>query len=221
MHFEFLVEDASGKIALSALVPKILKSNSGGHTFRIIAYRGIGKVPKGLRSGANVQARMLLDQLPRLLQGYGQAQRNFPAAVVVVVDLDRRDRHAFDLEWTGVLNSCEPAPVTLFGVAIEEMEAWLLGDRAALLRAYSRAKPRVLAGYEQDAICDTWELLADAIHAGGAAALKKEGWPAPGRAKCAWATAVAPHMDVETNQSPSFQAFRDGVRGLCSSANAG
>lgn len=39
MHFEILVEDLSGKKALDILMPKIIGNQ---HTFRIIAYRGIG-----------------------------------------------------------------------------------------------------------------------------------------------------------------------------------
>jgi hypothetical protein len=94
------------------------------------------------------------------------------------------------------------------------MEAWLLGDRTAITTAYPRAKTKILNKYRQDSICGTWELLADAIHKGGAAALKKEGWPAPGRAKCKWAKKIAPHIDVDANRSQSFGVFRDGVRKL-------
>ncbi len=61
----------------------------------------------------------------------------------------------------------------------------------------------------QDSICCTWEKLADAIYTGGALALKKKGWPGPGQEKCKWAETISPHMDIETNQSPSFRAFKE------------
>ena len=39
-----------------------------------------------------------------------------------------------------MLNTCNPRPRTLFRIAIEESEAWLLGDRAALKAAYPSAR---------------------------------------------------------------------------------
>jgi len=68
MHFEFLVEDASGCILLGQLLPKIL---GPGPTYRVHAYKGIGHVPAGLSSRSAPDRRILLDQLPRLLRGYG------------------------------------------------------------------------------------------------------------------------------------------------------
>lgn len=219
MHFEFLVEDASGKILLESVAETILGSNGAEHTYRILSYKGVGRIPKGMTGSTDVRARILLDRLPALLRGYGKSFQDMhkEAAVVVVVDLDTRDCKAFKGELLDVLAACTPAPQALFRIAIEEIEAWLLGDRDAILTAYPEAKERVLNGYEQDSICGTWELLADAVHKGGAKALKKEGWPAPGRAKCAWAKSIGPLLDVEGNQSKSFQVFRDGVRDLAGS----
>ena len=95
--------------------------------------------------------------------------------MVVVLDNDSRDCKKFLAELRAILNRCDPAPITLFRLAIEEMEAWFLGDRHALLAAYPRAKKDVLGRYEQDSICGTWELLADAIYPGGQAAVRKVG----------------------------------------------
>ncbi len=214
MHFEFLVEDASGKILLESLVNKILGFDDGEHTYRIHSYKGIGSIPKGMKARTDARKRILLDRLPALLRGYGKSFEHTEAAVIVVVDLDTRDCKAFKQELLDVLRACNPAPTALFRIAIEEMEAWLLGDRNAILTAYPKAKQRVLDGYQQDSICGTWELLADAIHKGGARALKKKGWPAPGRAKCEWAEKIGPHVNVENNRSKSFLVFRDGVRRL-------
>ena len=112
------------------------------------------------------------------------------------------------------MNACNPRPKTLFRIAIEECEAWLLGDRAAVKSAYPDAEDSVLNNYVQDSICGTWEILADAVHPGGSSPLKKQGYPATGIAKCDWAGKIAPHLDVNQNQSKSFQVFRDGVRNL-------
>lgn len=212
MHFEILVEDASGSILLESVIQKILGPNGGPHTRRIFRYKGIGHLPKGLKPGSDSNRRILLDQLPRLLRGYGRSLQNQDAAVVVVVDQDRRDCHELKAELLAVLESCNPRPTTLFRIAIEEVEAWLLGDRNALLQRYPAAKQHVLDGYTQDTMCDTWELLADVIYPGGAKALKLKGWPVIGQAKCEWAREIGASMDIERNTSRSFQVFCEGIR---------
>lgn len=77
--------------------------------------------------------------------------------------------------------------------------------------AYASLKAGPLDSYVQDSICGTWEVLADAIYPGGSAALKAIGWPAPGVAKCEWATNIGKHIDVNRNVSPSFQKFVNAV----------
>lgn len=208
MHFEVLVEDASGKIALQEILGKILHPP---HTFRVISYKGVGHLPKGLRTVSEPRHRILLAQLPRLLRGYGKSLRGIAAVVIVVVDLDRKDCGRLKTELLEVHSRCDPAPRTLFRIAIEEMEAWLLGDREAVAQAFPSARASELDRYRQDSICDTWELLADAVHPGGSKKLKAQGWPAPGQAKCEWARRITPHMVPERNLSPSFQVFRAGL----------
>jgi hypothetical protein len=215
MHFEILVEDSSGKKALDILMPKILGDQ---HSFRIINYRGIGRIPRNLRSRTDASKRPLLDQLPKLLRGYGHTfdgyAPNYSAAVIVVCDLDNRCLKTFRQELFSVLNACNPKPETRFCIAVEEGESWLLGDIPAIKAAYPKARDNVLNGYKNDAICGTWELLADAVFIKGSGALKKRGWQAVGREKSAWAENIAPHMDVNANASPSFRYFREKVRGL-------
>ncbi len=214
MHFEVLVEDASGKIALKSILEKILGLDDQDHSYRTISYKGIGRIPKNLKGRTDPAKRILLDRLPKLLRGYGRSLRDSPAAVVVVVDLDRKDCLQFKQELLAVLDACNPKPKTLFRIAIEEGEAWLLGDRKAVEAAYPEAESKVLENYRQDSICGTWEVLADAIYPGGSTKLKKLGFPHTGEAKCDWAEKICPHMTVDSNQSNSFQAFRDGVRRL-------
>lgn len=214
MHFEILVEDASGKIALESILEKILDPNGKEHSYRIIPYKGIGRIPTNLKGTTDPQKRILLDRLPKLLRGYGKSLKNVPAVVVVVLDLDDRDCMVFKQEMLDILDNCNPQPTTLFRIAIEEGEAWLMGDHAAVKTAYPRAKEQVLNAYAQDSICGTWEKLADVVYPGGSQRLKQLGWPYTGQAKCEWAENITPHMDMENNQSRSFQVFRDGIRGL-------
>ena len=187
MHFEVLVEDQSGCIMLEAALADILGGNGAPHSWRMHPYRGLGHLPKGLQRAPDPAKRHLLNQLPRLLQGYARSLDASSSAVVVAVDLDDRDCIAFKRELTDVLNACRPALRALFRIAIEEFEAWLLGDRTALLQAYPKAKRAVLDRYAQDSICGTWEVLADAIHPGGCQALWRDGGHGVGAAKCEWA----------------------------------
>lgn len=215
MHFEILVEDISGKKALDILVPKIVGKQ---HTFRVIGFRGIGHIPRNLKSGTAVANRLLLNQLPRLLRAYGRTYAGnptgHPAAVILVCDLDDRCLKRFRQNLFSVLNACNPKPLTRFCIAIEEGEAWLLGDDSAIKRAYPNLRETVLNGYKNDSICGTWEVLADAVFTGGSTALKNGGWRAVGREKSAWAESIAPLMDVENNASPSFCYFREKLREL-------
>ncbi len=121
---------------------------------------------------------------------------------------------AFKQDLLEELNECDPQPKTLFRIAIEEIESWLLGDHAAVKSAYPNAKDAVLNGYVQDSICGTWEVLADAIHPGGSQLLKKLSYQVAGQSKSDWAGEIAPQMDLDSNKSKSFQVFRDGVRRL-------
>ena len=215
MHFEVLVEDQSGKLALDNFLPKIVGEED---TFRVIPYRGIGHIPRNLQGSTDPSKRLLLDQLPRLLRGYGRTFQNYPAdyraAVIVVCDLDERCLKDFRRELNDVLSVCRPRPETRFCIAVEEGEAWLLGDMSAVSTAYPRVDRNVLSGYRNDDICGTWELLADALYRGGSTALTRAGWQAIGREKAAWARQIAPHVDVDRNASPSFRYFRTQVRAL-------
>lgn len=212
VHFEILVEDQSGKILIENLLDRILGVDVHNHSWNIHSYIGVGHIPRNLDAETDPRKRLLLYQLPRLLRGYGRSLRNFPAVVVVVVDSDDRDCVALKRELVNLLDHCDPCPNVLYRIAIEEMEAWLLGDLPAIRAAYPRTRNGILEGYVQDSICGTWEILADAMHSTGSAGLKNLGYPEVGKAKCRWAQEIAPHMDVENNRSRSFQLFRDSLR---------
>ena len=222
MHFEVLVEDQSGKAALDILMPKII---GDGHTFTVHAYKGIGRIPRNLSSSTEASRRLLLDQLPRLLRGYGKTfagyPSNYPAALIVVCDLDDECRKILRRELLGILDGCYPRPETRFCIAVEEGEAWLLGDIPAIKAAYPKARDDVLNHYRNDSICGTWECLADAVFSGGSSALKGKAWSAVGGEKSAWAKRIVPRMDVENNASPSFRYFREKLRELVSERRSG
>ena len=212
MHFEILVEDQSGKKALDILIPKITGNQ---HKFKVRFYQGIGHIPKNLTNPINANTNLLLNQLPMQLRAYGKSYANDPTKVVIVVcDLDNNCLKTFRQALFRVLNSCNPRPETRFCIAIEEGEAWFLGDISAIKAAYPKARDKVLNRYVNDSICGTWELLADAIFGGGSNALRKKPWYVIGKEKSAWAEKITPEMDVEQNASPSFCYFRDKIREL-------
>jgi len=213
MHIEVLVEDSSGAKLVEILLPKLIGEFDAPHRWRVHDHRGIGRLPKNLKSQPDPTTACLLDKLPALLRAYGKPNSGIDA-VLVVLDSDRRPWREFQTELEAVAQACGATPTVLVRLAVEEIEAWYFGDRTALLAAYPRAKRRVLATYEQDGVCGTWERLADAIHPEGSLALKKAGWPSPGQLKHEWAAAIGPLMDVERNQSPSFCRLRDSLRQL-------
>lgn len=209
MHFEILVEDQSGKKMLDMLVPKIIGES---HTFSVHAYKGIGQIPQKLSTSRDAAKRHLLNQLPSLLKGYGKTfaayPQSYPAALVVVCDLDDNCLKAFRQELLALLDSCDPQPETRFCIAIEEGEAWLLGDLHAISAAYPKANVALLKTYKNDAICGTWEKLADAVYPGGTDKLRNLSYREIGAEKSRWAERITPHMDVSNNASPSFTYFR-------------
>ena len=172
----------------------------------------MGRIPTNLNAKADPSKRILLDRLRQVLPGLGKT----PGidAVVIVSDADKRDCRIFLAELKALAATCNPQPATVFRLAIEEIEAWCLGDFAALTGAYPRAKRAVLQGDVQDSACDTWALLADAVHPGGSTALKKAGWPLPGQVKHEWAEKIGLLMALDKNALPSFGKFRDGLRQL-------
>ena len=213
MHFEILVEDISGKAMLEILLPKIL-AGTKGNTFTVHAYKGIGSIPKDLKTSQDPCKRALLNQLPRLLNGYGRtyAYDNTQYAVIVVCDLDKRDKQSFLKELHLVLDSCKTKPQTTFCLAIEESESWLLGDKEAVVKAYPKCNKKILKGYVNDSICGTWERLADVVYKGGAKSLKAKGIQAVGTEKTSWAKNIGNYLEVTKNKSPSFMFFVNCIR---------
>ncbi len=215
MHFEIYVEDASGKKVLDLLVPMVIGSE---HSFKVYPYKGIGHIPANMSDPKDAAKRILLHNLPKILKGLGKTFKNYGnsynAAAVIVCDLDKKCFKQFRQELFNILDVCDPKPMTVFCIAIEEMEAWFLGDINAIKRAYPKAKTNILVSYENDSICDTWEKLADAVYSGGATKLLGKGWQTVGREKSVWAEKITPHLNINDNKSQSFQYFVKKLQSL-------
>lgn len=209
MHLDFLIEDVSGKIMLEILLPKVLPA---GVSYTIYSYKGVGRIPGKMHSAKAIKGKQLLDNLPRLLNGFGRTYHNwgesYKGHVVVIFDLDDKSLDEFLAQLHQLLEWCQVAPETSFCMAIEEGEAWFLGDANALFKAYPHAKRQVLKTYKQDSICGTWEKLADVVGYD----YRDKSYQEVGLKKREWAEKITPYMEAENNQSPSFQYLMDELK---------
>ena len=204
VHFEILVEDQSGKKFLDAIVPKMIGPED---SVRVKPYRGIGRVPKDLKPATDPRKRILLDQLPRLLQGYGKNVRRLRSRLPG--DGHRRVRSRRPMP-EGVSDRARRGSGRLCTEA----------ERQLLLRDRRRGRRGCLATCPRSArhthgrgrrsstptrtisICGTWEVLADAVYPGGASALSSKGWQTVGMEKSRWAESISPFMEIGSNRSP-------------------
>ena len=165
MHFQYLVEDQSGAALIRILMQKIVELYPNA-TYDCKGFRGIGGFTRK-NTIKETKTGKLLNDLATYLRGFDRSLQSFPSVIIVVLDSDDHDVQQFrsELEAVAMQNTIKIDHV--FCLAVEEIEAWLLGDRHALLSAYPHAKMHVLNTYVQDSICGTWEVLADAVYPGG------------------------------------------------------
>jgi hypothetical protein len=184
MNLEVLVEEASAKVALELLLPRIAPH------VPVTVHAFMGKPD-------------LLNKLLPRLRGYAHFDE---VLVVILVDRDREDCLALKQRLLRDARTAGIARRVLARIAVEELEAWLLGDVPALREAFpgipatlgERARfrdPDAVAGGTAEALL---EVLANAGH--------------QGVTKTELARRVAEKMNVEANRSHSFRVFRDGIR---------
>lgn len=216
MYFYFLIEDESGKRLVDALMKKI-QGKYKNVFYECKAFRGIGGFTKK-NTVKETKTGKLLNDLTTYLKGFNKSLANTDSAVVVVLDNDDRNSEEFKIELTDVIAKNSITLDHIFAIAVEEMEAWLLGDENALFTAYPNAKKSVFNEYVQDSICGTWEVLANAIYPGGLSKMKKEcpTYREKGKIKVEWAEKVGAFMDIENNKSPSFNYFINELKSRCS-----
>ena len=216
MRLEILVEGTTEEAVLKVLLKKIIKETDKGHTWAIHPHRGIGSIPKNLAREPKKSNSTLLHNLPAKIRAYGKDKDN-DLVVIVLVDLDNKDCKKFKKEIEDIFNFYSPVFDFLVRLAIEELEAWFLGDKTAVKKTYPNVRENVLDSYKQDSICGTWETLAEAVYKGGVKELHsrygKRSSQILGQ-KRKWARNICHHMDVDNNESPSFRCFRDGIRNM-------
>jgi hypothetical protein len=200
MHAEFLLEERSAEAALIHLLPKLMPA---GSSWTLHAFQGKPD---------------LLGKLPGLLRGYARWLSD-DYRIVVLVDADEDDCRALKerLERTAAaegLLTKTAAPdsgrfAALNRIAVEELEAWFIGDVEALADAYPGV-PRSLDQRRRfrdpDGIRGTWEALERV--------LQDAGHFRSGLRKIEAAGHIAARMDPTRNRSRSFRCFAQGLAAL-------
>lgn len=211
MHFQFLIEDYSGQVLVEKDMQKL--SEEAKFTYDIKSFKGIGGF-KGNCHVKDIKTNKLLTDLPLFLKAFDKSLKGIEACVIVVLDNDTRDTHQFEQELELQAQKAQISIDHVFCIAVEEMEAWLLGDEKALFSAYPLARDSKYREYVQDSICGTWEILADIVYQGGFKKFKKEcpTYREVGRYKAEWAERIGDYLDLSNNRSSSFQYFICALR---------
>ena len=207
MHFQFLVEDQSSAALIEIVMQRISLVNKN-ITFNCKPFKGIGGFTKK-NTVKETKSGKLLNDLATYLRGFNKSFQNIPAAIIVVLDNDQHETEVFLAQLKQLAYQNMITVDHVFCIAVEEVEAWLLGDEAAIQAAYPSAKLAKLHTYKQDSICGTWEFLAEVVYPGGISKLKKEcqTYMEVGKCKSEWAKNIGIHMDITRNNSPSFNYF--------------
>ncbi len=181
------------------------------HTCHIIPHQGKGKLARNFSAPVEEKQRGLLDQLPAKLRVYGRELSSSTDRVVVLVDADEQDCVDLKKRITDCVAACNPPPIVLVRIAVEETEAFFLGDAVAMKAAFGKLKTPKLNAYQQDSVCGTWEVLRDVI-----------GVTVGSEDKVAWAEKIAPHLshDPKKNESPSFRVLCSGLKSLAGDEQA-
>lgn len=173
-YIEILIEDKSGGILVEEIMNKYVMDKEN-ITYKIHSFKGIGKIPLKANKISQIKSKRLLTDLPMYLKGMDTSLKNMPGkkAIFVILDSDDEDCTNMKRSLVQMYQELRISIQVFFCIAIEEMEAWLLGDSEALVTAYPMAKRPLLQKYVQDSIIGTWEYLADIVYKGGLQNLKR------------------------------------------------
>jgi len=191
-----LVEGPSEHAFLDPWLKRLLK----GASFKVHPHQGKGTLPAEFAAAPDPKHRGLLDQLPAKLRAFGATG---DAEVLVLVDADEDDCVQLQETLVEVAKAVAPSLTVLIRIAVEETEAFYLGDLKALEAAYPDADMDRARDYIPDSICGTWELFGEIIGDDGGN-------------KVAWAEAIGPKLTSSEprTRSPSFRSLIRGIRQL-------
>jgi len=211
MHIEILTEDKSGSVVVERVVGRILDNLGLTAEVAVRPHRGCGSLPKDWDTKPIKFASALLDLLPAKCRAYNKVYGGSDTILVVIMDSDSNDPDELRRRLYTVTRKYAPDIRSVIGLCTEEIEAWLLGDVKAVLKAYPDSDVGVLDDYVQDSICGTWETLCRMTFPDNYESIIDVGYPAIGHYKARWAEAISQYMNPEDNVSPSFLTFKNAL----------
>lgn len=199
MHFFLFVEEPSAEAALENILPRLLGE---AHTYQILTHGGKDD---------------LLKKLATKLRSYRAYITTMDCRFIVIIDRDSEDCVALKNRLEVIASEAGIVTKTqatngvfhlINRIAIEELEAWFLGDFSAINAAYPRVN-RNLANQNTYRDPDnikggTWEALERV--------LMRAGYYAGGLPKVEAARTISQYMDIENNRSDSFNQLVAGIR---------
>jgi Domain of unknown function (DUF4276) len=195
MSIRFLVEGKSEQAFLELWCAKI----PGLPEVRVFVHEGRGELPSDVDAKPGSRNRSLLHQLPAKLRSFEQTCTKSDA-VVVLIDLDNDDLETLRSSIENLAEKVAPSTNVRVCFAVEELEAFYLGDLAAIKRAYPNADHARARNHTPDEICGTWELFGSIIDDDRGD-------------KVGWAKVMGKSVTVHASKSrsPSFKDFAECV----------
>lgn len=198
MRVHVLVEGPADEAFLAGWASRLVP----GHRIKVIPHEGVGR----LGAVSTPARRGLLDQLPARLRAYGKSLKPDSDRVLILLDADGKDCAALKAKVQRLYESIDPRPVAKIRVAVQESEAFFLGDPQAIRRVWPNADTSYLTRTVPDTEW-TWELFQNVIGE-------------VSEAKVRWARSIAPHLTTAyrgstANRSPSFRALCEALVELC------
>lgn len=207
MLIEILSEDKSGAVVVERLAERITENEGIKARVNVHPHRGCGSLPKDMTAKPPKFANSLLDLLPSELRAYNKIYAGKDIILIIAMDSDDKDPQVLRQEIYSVASKFAPDIRSVVGISTEEIEAWVLGDKNAIIEAYPDSNKEVLDSYVQDSVCGTWEILCRAISE-NAEELIDIGYPAIGHYKALWTENISKYMLPQRNVSPSFNTFK-------------
>ncbi|MCR5328980.1 MAG: DUF4276 family protein [Saccharofermentans sp.] len=207
MLIEILSEDKSGAVVVERLTERITENEGLDVEVNVHPHRGCGSLPKDMTAKPPKFASSLLDLLPSELRAYNKVYAGQDLILIIAMDSDDKDPQALRQEIYSCASKFAPDIRSVVGISTEEIEAWMLGDKSAIIDAFPDCNMEILNSYEQDSVCGTWEILCRAISE-NAEELIDIGYPAIGHYKALWAETISRYMLPQKNVSPSFNTFK-------------
>lgn len=201
MELNIIVEEPSAEAAIKIIAPKIVPA---GTKIKVV----------NLNSKAQ-----LLRKLPDRLRGYAaRIDNGEDIKIIILIDRDGDDCIALKQQITTMVNHAglidkshnNGQHKVVTRIVCEELEAWFLGDAAAIRSAYSSLPPinqtKGIFRQPDKPGRGTWEALAAFFRSNG---LYRNNYP-----KIEGARKIAAKMNINENKSKSFNHFKQGVLSL-------